>query len=320
MCQFITVNVDGNQRRAKKMKKLIYILVLTILNLSCTEKQTMDSKYKIMETISVASNVAYKHTDSSEIQLDVYYPAVKLGKEPWEKTSEKNKPTLIYYHGGGWISGDRTSRFLGLLPYLEKGWCVVNVDYRMLQESNLIESLNDCISAINWVYDNASTYKFDTDRIYLSGESAGGHLALLAGLVPPHKLDNISIKKRKSEVQGIINWYGITHMENAIKFWNDAAYEQMILEKWEGDTKKYLEFTSPINHIQIDTKVPILTIHGDKDENVEIEQAISLHNKLESNGIKNKILKIEGKKHGDFSAEELKYIFNEIWNFIEIEK
>ncbi len=273
-----------------------------------------------MESISITSNVTYKKIDSLELQLDIYYPAEKLGKEPWEKISEHNKPTLIYFHGGGWMSGDRTSRFLGLLPYLEKGWCVVNVEYRLLQETNLIGCLNDCIDAINWVDDNASTYKFDTSQIYLSGESAGGHLALLAGMTNEPELGANKVHRRKSKINGIINWYGITKMENAIKFWNDESYTELIMDKWSGDKNRYLEITSPINHISQNTTPPIISLHGDKDVNVEIEQAISFHEELQANGIKNKLVKIKGKKHGDFSSAELESMFDEIWNFYEIEK
>jgi len=231
-----------------------------------------------------------------------------LGEEPWEKITEQNKPTLIYFHGGGWAEGDRTSRFLGLLPYLEKGWCVVNVEYRLLQETNLIGCLNDCIDAINWVNDNSSTYKFDTSQIYLSGESAGGHLALLAGMTNEPELGTNKIHRRNTKIKGIINWYGITKMDNAIKFWNDKSYTELIMDKWEGDKNQYLEITSPINHISQSTTPPIISLHGDKDVNVEIEQ------------IKNKLVKIKGKKHGDFSSAELESMFNKIWKFYEIEK
>ncbi|MEL7534360.1 MAG: prolyl oligopeptidase family serine peptidase, partial [Bacteroidota bacterium] len=113
------------------------------------------------------------------------------------------------------------------------------------------------------------------------------------------------------------NWYGITEMEKAIKFWNDSAYTQMILDKWEGDPKQYLEFTSPISHVHDSSRVPIISIHGDQDENVEFAQALSLHEALKAKGIKNKLLKIAGKKHGGFTSEEYRYIFAEIEQFFE---
>lgn len=277
----------------------------------------METIYKLMEDISITSQITYKTIDSVEQKLDIYYPAKKLGKEPWEEISEQTKPTLVYFHGGGWVSGDRISRSLAFLPYLEKGWCVVNVDYRLLQETSLIGCLNDCIDAINWVNENSSTYKFDTDQIYLSGESAGGHLALLAGMIDEFELDGHQLSKRKGAIKGIINWYGITETKGAIEFWNDEGYTNLILDKWEGNSNSYLEYTSPINHISQQTTPPIISFHGNRDINVEYEQATLLHEKLEASGIKNKLVTIEGKKHGDFSANDLESIFTEIWSFLK---
>lgn len=301
------------------MTRFILVAFLIILLISCNQDDSMKSIYKVMEKTSIASNITYKKIGAIELQLDVYYPAKKLGQEPWEKLSESTKPTLVYFHGGGWIEGDRTSRFLGLIPYLEKNWCVVNVDYRLLHETNLIGCLNDCIDAINWVNDNSSKYKFNTNQIYLSGESAGGHLALLAGLIDEADLGEVKIQKRKCKIRGIINWYGITQMDSAIKFWNDSSYTRIILDNWEGDVNQYINITSPINHISPNSTPPIISIHGDKDVNVEIEQAFSLHKELKSKRIKNKLVKVEGKKHGDFTLKEMESIFNEIWNFFEIQ-
>ncbi|MEL7534136.1 MAG: hypothetical protein AAFN10_22710, partial [Bacteroidota bacterium] len=111
------------------MRRFLYLssILLIIILASCNEYTGMGSNYQIMENISVASNISYKSVGAVELKLDVYFPAKKLGKEPWNVVSAEPKPTLIYFHGGGWISGDRISRFLGLLPYLEKDWCVVNV-------------------------------------------------------------------------------------------------------------------------------------------------------------------------------------------------
>ncbi|MEQ9297906.1 MAG: alpha/beta hydrolase [Cyclobacteriaceae bacterium] len=270
--------------------------------------------YKIIEGVSIESNVVYKRLDSMELKLDVYFPATKLGQEPWDDISEVYKPTLIYFHGGGWIEGDRTSRFLGLLPYLEKKWCVVNVDYRLLSDAHLLEILEDCFDAINWVGKHSSKYKFDLSNIYLSGESAGGHLALLAGM---SDVEELGIQRPLTQIKGIINWYGITDMKSAIAFWNDSTYTKIITEKYGQEIDKYLQLTSPVYHIGSETP-PIITIHGDADLNVPIEQAISFHQALDSIGIANKLIRVNGKKHGDFSAKELTSIYNEIWHFFEI--
>ncbi|MEL6483736.1 MAG: alpha/beta hydrolase [Bacteroidota bacterium] len=275
----------------------------------------MKNMYHILENISVEANIPFKTVEGTTLELDVYYPAEKLGEEPWDRISDTKKPTLIYFHGGGWIEGDRTSRFLNLLPYLEKDWCVVNVDYRLLNQTHVLGCLNDCIDAINWVKNNAEKYKFNLDKVYLSGESAGGHLALLAGMRDSFTDADEFVHSKEITIAGIINWYGITHMQSAIEFWNDDNYTKMILDPWKGDDQVYLDLTSPINHVK-STTPPILTIHGDADINVDFEQASSLHKALEAKKVKNELVLIPDKKHGNFSAEELVMVFNKIWEFL----
>ncbi len=276
----------------------------------------MKGMYKIHENISTLPNIAYKTIDSLTLELDIHIPVLKLGEEPWDVLSEQLKPTLIYFHGGGWVEGERTSRFLGLLPYLERGWCVVNVDYRLLDKTDLIGCLDDCNDAINWVLENSLKYKFDPDRMYLSGESAGGHLALLTGMMDQSTRKNVLSNPKDRNIAGIINWYGITDIPQAIKFWNDSSYTKVISDKWDGDLEMYYDLTSPINYVSQHTP-PILSIHGDADVNVEIEQSIALHKRLDDEKIKNRLIKVPGKKHGNFSSEELASIFESIWAFLE---
>lgn len=179
------------------------------------------------------SNVKYAEVDSTSLYLDVYYPAKRLGEAPYIEISTEYKPTLLYFHGGGWSEGDRISRSLELLPYVEKGWCVVTADYRLLGPTNLMDCIQDCRLALNWVYEQASKYKFDTTCIVVSGESAGGHLALMTGIAntPLYATDSIPTN-RTLKVAAIVNWFGITDVEKAINFWNNEAYTQQIVGKY----------------------------------------------------------------------------------------
>lgn len=292
------------------------LLVLCALGSACEKSGNMNGMFDIMEGVSVASGITYKQIDSIDLALDVYFPAHKVGQEPWDVLPNDLAPTIIYFHGGGWIEGDRASRLLGLLPYLANGWCVVNVEYRLLEKTHLIGSLNDCIDAINWVHEHAANYAIDPDRIYLSGESAGGHLALLAGMAEAQPIGNTRIHEKNCSIRGVINWYGISEMESAMAFWNDDEYAATIIDKWPGDQAAYLAATSPVTHISANTP-PILSIHGDADVNVEIAQSISLHERLDAAGIRNQLIVIPDKKHGNFSADEYAKAFEQIWRFVE---
>lgn len=92
-------------------------------------------------------------------------------------------PTLVYYHGGGWVIGDldthdETCRLL----CAETDCLVVAVDYRRAPEHPFPTPLDDCYAAFNWVHDHASALQVDTDNVLVGGDSAGGNLAAAVSL------------------------------------------------------------------------------------------------------------------------------------------
>ena len=138
---------------------------------------------------------------------------------------------MIYYHGGGWIFGDCTGATLLFLPYLEMGWNVINVEYRMANVSLAPAAVEDCRCALRWAVRNAKQYNIDTDRIVLTGHSAGGHLSLITGMLPDSTgLDNNCDGTEKLRVAAIINWYGISDVSDLVQGPNRKDYAVM----WMG--------------------------------------------------------------------------------------
>ena len=97
-------------------------------------------------------------------KLDVIYP----------HNATLAVPAAIYIHGGGWISGDKGGAVLETLPYLNMGWAVVNVEYRMSSTSKAPAAVEDCRSALRWIVRNAKEYHIDPARLVVTGHSAGG--------------------------------------------------------------------------------------------------------------------------------------------------
>ena len=93
-------------------------------------------------------------------------------------------PTVIFIHGGGWTGGTKEGVALNLLPYLEMGWNAVNVEYRLARVSLAPAAVEDCLCALRWVIHNAKEYGFDTGKLVVTGNSAGGHLALTTAMIP----------------------------------------------------------------------------------------------------------------------------------------
>ncbi|TSA40460.1 MAG: alpha/beta hydrolase [Verrucomicrobiales bacterium] len=283
----------------------------------CRTSSTPDAVAGLYCKSVVQPNITYLSVNGIDLQLDAYLPARQLGKDPWVKFPDERKPVLLYIHGGGWSSLNRSIRNLNFLPYVEKGWAVVNIDYRLLNQAPFPACIADCRHALNWIYDNADKYKFDTSRIVVSGESAGGHLALMAGFLTNDAAFAIPGKpiKRELKVAAVINWFGVSDVRKLMEFWNSPSFVTNLV----GDISKQDEIyrsCSPLTHINASVP-PVLTIHGDADPVVPFIHATLLHNALNQCGVKNELHVVKGKKHGDFDEAEMSENFRVIWKFLD---
>ncbi|MBE3073101.1 MAG: alpha/beta hydrolase, partial [Acidobacteria bacterium] len=128
----------------------------------------------------VVPNITYLTANNWDAKLDVYVPRPRSRDEV-----PPPNPTLIYIHGGGWTGGAKESSQFRILPYIATGWSVINVEYRLAKVSLAPAAVEDCRCALRWVYAHAKEYSFDTSKIVVSGDSAGGHLALMTGMLAP---------------------------------------------------------------------------------------------------------------------------------------
>lgn len=264
-------------------------------------------------------NVTYLRAGGQDLKLDVYQP----------RGLSAPNPTLIYYHGGGWTNGSKEGSALTFLPYLEMGWTVVNVAYRQADVAHAPAAVEDCRCALRWVYRNAEQYGFDTDEIVVTGNSAGGHLALITGFLPESAgLDRQCPGDRNRtwstgttstdelKVAAVVNWYGITDVYDLAH--RPAGISGSFTEAWLGsasDRDEVARRVSPMEYIRRDLP-PVISIHGDSDPIVPYDQGTRLHEALDDAGVPNKLVTVQGGGHGGFTSEENVRIYNAILDFL----
>jgi acetyl esterase/lipase len=302
------------------MKHLLLTTIAAVLVVGCATNPV--SRIDLVTSMPWKSrlerDIIYHTVDGIDLKLDVHVPDAWLGEPPWWGDKGKGKrPTLLYIHGGGFIVEDKESRQLRLLPYLARDWVVININYRLAHEAKAPGAVVDCLKALEWVYANAEKYKIDTNRVVVSGDSAGGHLALMTGLLKEG--DSLCGGKhvvgQKNKVAAIINWYGITD------FTLHAAFKRQLTKKphdWFDPNDDYGEVTrslSPVKYVRKGV-APVMTIHGSNDPAVLPIQAELLHEKLREVGVREKLVMIPERKHGNFSDEERVMIFEEIEEFL----
>src|SRR5579863_6839299 len=156
------------------MKSALRFLHLLLLCGLCAYPALSQEK---TTALSDAARWASTVAEQYRIQPDITYGVANnytLKLDVWQRKDAKTAaPTLIYYHGGGWVIGDRTGATLLFLPFLEMGWNVINVEYRMASVSLAPAAVEDSRCALRWAVRNAKQYNIDIDRIVLTGHSAG---------------------------------------------------------------------------------------------------------------------------------------------------
>jgi acetyl esterase/lipase len=273
-----------------RMGALVVLLALAAATpLASQMSDAADAAVTIAATYRVVPNITYHVADGYESKLDVYVPR---GAGP--------HPTLIQIHGGGWVGGTKEGKSLRLLPYLEMGWAVVN----------------DGLCALRWTIRNAADFNLDTERIVVTGYSAGGHLALTTGVVPASAgLDRQCPGNEVLEVAAIVNWYGITDVGDLLDGPNMRTYAV----EWLGSLPNRYEVAeraSPLTYVRPGLP-PVLTIHGDADPVVPYSHAIRLQEALSQAGVANQLHTVPGGGHGGFTVDEYLEAYSVLRDFLE---
>lgn len=287
---------------------LIFALVISAFSAFA---QTSPVLLEIGDRYWMQPDVAYNKAGGVATKLDVWYP----------RDNDKPTPTVVYIHGGGWIFGQKEGAVYQFLPYLEKGWRVVNVEYRMVSDAYAPGAVEDTRCALRWIYRNAAQYKFDTSKIILTGHSAGGHLSLITAMLPFNsKFDNrcfadAAFGEPEMKPAAVVNWYGITDVNDLLEGKNQKNYAVM----WFGSLRDRDELArelSPLSYVNKNNS-PVITLHGDKDSVVPFDHGKRLHESLDKAGVKNKLHTVKGGDHGMFTKQQYVDAFEQIWPFLD---
>jgi len=260
-------------------------------------------------------NVTYARANNIELKLDLYLP----------RNRTNPKPTLILFHGGGWVDGQKERNVLYLLPYLAMGWSAVNVEYRTGHQSPAPAAVEDTRCALRWIANHAREYALDSAKFVLTGTSAGGHLSLITGMLPANspfdrqctidggaRWNTANVAEVK--VAAIVNWFGIGDVADLLEGPNARNYAR----EWFGsmtNAEQLAKQLSPVNYVRAGLP-PIITIHGENDDVAPYSHAVRLHSMLDKVGVPNQLVTIHGRKHGGFSREEMIDSYAKIREFL----
>ncbi len=220
-------------------------------------------------------DIPYANDDGKQM-LDIVIPR---GKGPF--------PVMVYIHGGGWLGGDKCHYARICRQFAEAGTLVFNINYRLVPEYRFPIQLQDTASAVAWAYENAAKYGGDPDKIFITGDSAGAHLASWYGaaLNSPdlQKAAGISNMLPVEKIRGLLLFFGVYDMEAACHLGFNGL--KPAIEGFIGlDSLNYKEIAhiaSPIRHINA-LYPPVFLTCGEADrlfpQSVDFEKELIKNN------------------------------------------
>lgn len=247
----------------------------------------------------------------------VYFPKDAPGYTPTSQLLDvyqnaalppgKSAPVLIYMHGGAWRNGQRPASYGGFRAWLAAGFSVVNVEYRLIDTVTSAvapAAVQDVGCVLAWVRHNAAQYHLDPNRVVTYGTSAGGHLALMAAVLPKNNGIDLPQCRDQARIVAVLDFYGPYHLEPT----QPGAFTSPSTAHWMGpDPQPSLEAMehkmSPSTYIRAGIP-PVFQAHGDADPTVPYQASVELKKDLDKAGIKNAFTTIPGGLHGKWTPEQ----------------
>ncbi len=260
---------------------------------------------------SLRKEIEYAKVGERILALDLYHP------------DEKNKPApvVVWVHGGAWRSGSKSD--VPVKRWIEQGFAIASVDYRLSPEAPFPAQVHDIKAAIRFLQSKAAELQIDSQKVVIAGSSAGGHLAALVGTSNGvSELEgNVGASPRSpAHVRAIVSFFGASNLESILSQSTPHGLSvrvpalKLLLGRTPEEKPELARLASPIAHVDAHDP-PLWLIHGDADPQMPIEQSRELEAKYKSVSRPVQFETIPGAKHGGsvfFEAERLDRLAREL--------
>lgn len=232
--------------------------------------------------VGILKDLAYASTDCKSHKLD------------WIRRRDvcAGAPTLLYIHGGGWTSGDKSKASLPTLYEFasEMAWNVLTINYTVQNHDRSTPlwptNLHDCFRAVAWARENVAT---DSAPLVVMGDSAGGHLASLVGLT--HTVSRMlpaDVQGKNVTVNAVIDLYGFCHDVRDVNGHYESfgvaiqeVVDSILRKSFCAERSHELDDLNPMSWVQkaetgsIPEPPPFFVVHGDNDDCVPAAEVVS---------------------------------------------
>jgi acetyl esterase/lipase len=200
-------------------------------------------------------------------------------------------PAIVMIHGGGWIEGDKSSFDEHCIAWAQRGYFMATINYRLASDkrSAFPEAIHDCKCAVRWLRANAKVLKVDPERIGVYGNSAGGHLAMMLGILSKTMGDTYEgdgpYQDQSSDVCSVVSDSGVVNLDQSLP--GNAGLKTDFDQLLGGTPPPHdrVLAASPASYVSRAAKLPpFLMLYGTADGQVPIKLTDDFIAGLRKNG------------------------------------
>lgn len=234
--------------------------------------------------------VPYREVGGRTLRTRIYRPRGAAGP----------LPAVVYFHGGGWITGRPGQSWLFATELAAAGYVVFSPRYRLAPRHPLPAAIEDAKAVVAWVRAEAVSLGVDPDRIYAAGASAGGHLAAMVALSANAPVFQPGFEAADTRVAGAICYYGAvdvlapvsTHRHGLV----GAFFELLVFRSRYAENPDLFRLCQPATWAT-PSSPPLLLVHGGEDELVPADVSLQFFLALRALGAPVELVEIPGAWH-----------------------
>ncbi|MEA3488787.1 MAG: alpha/beta hydrolase [Candidatus Omnitrophota bacterium] len=264
---------DGPEQRRERLRAFL------------KNRRSRTKMLSVSSQISKKLDVPYSRDSDPLKRMDIYLPERKGSKFP----------VLIHFHGGGWKMGDKRQTNEHGLFYATQGILFVSVNYRLSPSVLHPAHVEDCAAAVAWVFENLHDFWGDANRVFISGHSAGAHLAALLATDPTYMQRYELHPKRFAGVIPVD-----TASFDLISRRNERLMGRMIKQAF-GVDPKILKSASPLYNISKENVYPEFLIPVSGNRESAVVQTKRLVDSLKSVGGEAEFLVVDNHSHREMN-------------------
>ena len=239
--------------------RLLLIINLVTMLMGCAPLSALNTL--VPESgFSVTRDIVFSNFPRDK--LDVYQPTSTA-------SASTLKPVVVFFYGGAWDSGEKSSYLFVAEALTSRGYVVVVPDYRLYPEVTFPAYMDDAARAVKWTFDNVAKYGGDPDKLFVMGHSAGAQLAALLAYDATY-LDRAAIDKRR--IRGVVSLAGPLDFLPLTEAKMEFIFPVPVRRE-----------SQPINFIT-GKEPPTLLLHGTADTRVGIHNSRNLAARITERG------------------------------------